>query len=45
LPVVLAVAAGAQFPQRLASHEFSPVALAFSGASFDKEAFSPEETR
>ncbi len=45
VPVLLAVAAGPEMVRRLATHEFSPVARAFSGATFDMEAFSLTETR
>lgn len=45
VPILLAVSAGPELMRRLATPEFSPVARAFSGATFDMEAFTPSETR
>lgn len=45
LPILLAVAAGPDLLRRLATHDYSPVARIFSGAIFDMESFSLEETQ
>jgi type II secretory pathway predicted ATPase ExeA len=45
VPILLAVGAGPDFLRRLATHEFSPVARAFSGSTFDMEAFALLETK
>lgn len=44
LPVLLVVGAGPEFLRRLATHEFSPVARAFSGAVFSMAALTIPET-